>query len=362
MLVVEYLKKFGVEALREEFKVVVKEYDKLLVLNYDQIYSPKNEITNECRGLILEKGTFNVVSRSFDRFFNLGENNTEINDISQCYVMEKVDGSLIKIYFYDGKWEISTRGTAYAESSVNGFPITFRELVLKALGFTEGEFQMWGNNNLDEDLTFICEIVSIENRVVTRYPETKLYHLATRNNRGGEYYIGGDLHEINQLIEVPKHFSFNSEAACLNTAKSLPNLEEGYVVYDNSGNPFCKIKSPAYVAVHAIRGEGLTPKRIAQLVLMNEQNEYLAYFPEDESYFVPFEEALWGILTEIETYWEKSVKDKDQKEFALSVKDSLYSCVLFHMKKKALEDAEQAFHEQRENWKIDALCEFVNKL
>jgi hypothetical protein len=94
---------------------------------------------------------------------------------------------------------------------------------------------------------------------------------------------------------------------------------------------------------------------------MNEQEEYLAYFPEDSKHFVPFEDALAGILSGIGAYWEDAVKDKGQKEFTLSIKDCVYSCVLFHMKKTGMPDVEQAFHVQRENWKIDALCEYVEK-
>ncbi len=36
-----------------------------------------------------------------------------------------------------------------------------------------------------------------------------------------------------------------------------------------------KIKSPSYVAIHHLRGEGLCPKKIAELILINETDEYL---------------------------------------------------------------------------------------
>jgi tRNA splicing ligase len=38
------------------------------------IGSQKNHpITNECRGLVLETGTWKIVAKTFNRFFNLGE-------------------------------------------------------------------------------------------------------------------------------------------------------------------------------------------------------------------------------------------------------------------------------------------------
>ena len=49
MQVVDYIKTHGLEKLNVIYGVVVKEYDDLVVLNYNQIESPVNDITNECR-------------------------------------------------------------------------------------------------------------------------------------------------------------------------------------------------------------------------------------------------------------------------------------------------------------------------
>lgn len=66
--------KLAIEELTKEFAIKVRQYDEgLLVLNYDQIESPKSHpIVMECRALILDTD-FNVVSRAFDRFFNIHE-------------------------------------------------------------------------------------------------------------------------------------------------------------------------------------------------------------------------------------------------------------------------------------------------
>ena len=48
------------------------------------------------------------------------------------------------------------------------------------------------------------------------------------------------------LISRPKEFKFNSFEECIASAKELPDLEEGYVVYVD-GVPTVKIKSPQYL-------------------------------------------------------------------------------------------------------------------
>lgn len=356
MQTIKYLKELGINSLSESLGIIVKEYDDLYVLNYSQIESPKQHpVVMECRGLIIDK-QFNVVSRAFDRFFNFGEC-PEFQDhlnFNRAVCYEKVDGSLIKIYFYDGMWHASTRGTAYAEASTP-FGITFKELVLKSLDVgTEGEFQDLCQTNLDEEWTYIFEVTSVENRIVTRYEGYTLHFLAARHNLTGEY---GDEYEKYQALllgarEIKKYY-FDSVEHCIDTAHSLPNLEEGWVIWQDN-QPVCKVKSPAYLAVHAIRGEGLTPKRIMQLVLINEQDEYLTYFPEDREWFTPYENALENLLDKIKNVWEEYKHIEDKKEFALNVKDFYFSNVLFQAKGKGGCPV-HIFHSLRESQKMKML-------
>ncbi len=359
----KYLKEKGVDALKQEFAIIVKEAGDLLVLNYNQIESPKTHpIVIECRSLILDKN-FNVVSRSFDRFFNIGEalDVSPKIDWSKAECFEKVDGSLIKIYWHEGSkaWQVATRGTAFADSGVNGFDISFREIVYKALHIEDHmEFYSVCEQHLDREWTYIFEATSVENRVVKRYEGYTLHYLAARHNQSGEY--GDDFEKQACLrlgaVEI-KSYKFSSVEECLETVKNLKDLDEGYVVYQDSV-PISKIKSPAYLAVHLIRGEGLSPKRIMQLVLINEQSEYLAYFPEDANFFLPYEKALSKLLSEMEDCYAQVKDIEDQKEFALSVKDKPYSAVLFQARRDN-SCVISKFHEQNDNFKMKVLEGFV---
>ena len=79
----------------------------LVILNYSQINSPKTHpIVRECRGLVMDKNTKTMVSRSFPRFFNWGEVADEMGnfDFRDFASYEKVDGSLVLIYHHDGRW------------------------------------------------------------------------------------------------------------------------------------------------------------------------------------------------------------------------------------------------------------------
>lgn len=107
-------------------------------------------------------------------------------------------------------------------------------------------------------------------------------------------------------------------------------------MYNNSGAPVVKVKSPAYVAAHKLRGECTpTPKRIAGMVVTNETSEYLSIFPEDTQMFQPYIDAQVEMVNSMISKFTEADKNESQKEFALAVKDDVYSCVLFQARTKA---------------------------
>lgn len=365
MQVIQFIKEHGLEALTEQFAISVKKVDDLLVLNYNQIDSPKTHpIVIECRSLILEAKTLKVVSRSFDRFFNHGEALNVMPEIdwSLAVAYEKVDGSLIKIYNHKGHWCVSTKGTPYADSDCMGYGITFFELVLKALGCKDdAEFQtLCKMSDLWHSFTYIFELTSAENRVVKRYEGYKLHYLATRDNPSGRYVSDTEKDRALALgaLEI-EEYRFNTVDECMRTSRELKNLDEGYVIYQG-GVPIAKVKSPAYVAVHHIRGEGLNPKRIMQLVLVNEQDEYLQYFPDDRVVMEPYIKAKKILdLTILGTY--NGIKHiEDQKDFARQAGVMPFKAALFQARQKNI-CAIQAFNDQREIYKMEILKGYVVK-
>lgn len=65
----------------------------LVLLKYNQIESDfNNVIVRECRGIVLDEDTLEVVSHAFDKFGNYGESYCPEIDWKNCYVTEKLDG------------------------------------------------------------------------------------------------------------------------------------------------------------------------------------------------------------------------------------------------------------------------------
>lgn len=184
MKTIEFLNQYGILELCAQYAIKVNQWEDLYVLNYCQIDSPKtHDITKECRSLVVtqKNDEWVVVSRSFDRFFNYGEAGTEQYKIEDLIAYEKLDGSLIGLFFWNGEWLFRTRSMIMPETSVNGFDTTWSQLITKALDWPNCTAQ------LSEEYTYILELTSPVNRVVTRYQDTVAYLLAVRKNSDGSY-------------------------------------------------------------------------------------------------------------------------------------------------------------------------------
>ncbi len=346
MLVQDFLRAHkdlsGLLALKEKYGISVSEkYDDIVVLNYSQIDSPKfDPLVRECRGLILEKGSWNVVARSFDRFFNYGEcPDASKYDITKAIVQEKLDGSLVTAYWRYDRWNFSTRKMAFAEGE-NSFGVSFRQVIDKAFDVKRL------NDSVKEDWCPVFELTSPETRVVKRYSDYRLNLIGCRNRVSCEELTSAQLDKMAEVLRVPrpKQYSMSSFEEVVKNSKELPELDEGYVcLWDNDGFPCktnggsfyrLKIKNPAYLAVAHMRDNGEhSEKRIICLVMLNEQEEYLNYFPEDRQLFQKYIDAYNRIDDDVKKTWEKVKDIENQKDFAIKVKDLSISSILFRMKK-----------------------------
>lgn len=362
----EYLQKFGLKKLQEEFKVKVREYPDRVVLNYDQIESPTfNEVVDECRSLILSKSTFQVMSQAFQRFYNLGEGVQQAKDekisrirvaakdknpvvedfdLMTALIQTKVDGSLISMYWDGEQWCSATRSTAFGEG-LSTFGRSFKELFDSSAEYKQ-IVQFRNDFGPAKDYTWIFELTSPESRVVTPFSETHVTLIGARDKNTGCEMRSAWLDNYATIMGVkrPEQYTVASYEQLIELVHNKPWMDEGVVlVFEN----FCgshkriKVKNPKFVAIAHMRENGnISPKNILRIIMANEQEEYLSYFADDKPYFDFVEKELAEVREDIETVWNACKEIKEQKEFALTmmakVKMPFESGVLFTARKKGL--------------------------
>ena len=312
----------------DPYRVKVKRSEGYVMLSYGIEADFCVELVRECRGIILdETDNYKPVCVPFFKFGNYGEPYADEIDWSTAKVQEKIDGSLIKVWCHKSLWRVSTNNTIDAQSArTNNNDDTFLDVFQRAWAQTGKEF-----GELNPEYTYMFELVSPQTRVVVPYQETKLYHTGTRDNNSLQEM------DVDIGIEKPKEYSLSSIEACVEAAKNLDKYHEGFIVVD-SGWRRVKVKSPIYVAIHHILNNISSEKRIIDLILLGEDTEVVAYFPEYADMFGSMRERIDQFIAyneqELETV--RNAGYSTQKEVAEYVtKTKCPACLFFVLNGKS---------------------------
>ena len=276
-------------------------------------------LVQECRGVIIDVDSLEVISYPFNKFFNLHEEYHATIDWSSAYTTRKIDGSICKIVRLGQRLLISTNKTidAFKAEIQNqlGCPYkTFGDVILQGLqkASYEGGYSEVNEMCMDifeEGYTYIFELVSPYTKIVIPYNEIRLYLIGVRNNHTFReiFFNNSCLSKIQRCFQRPQCYLIGSEKDVVKVAESLPETEEGFVVVDKYFNRI-KVKSLTYVRLHHMRGEGVLTYSAALAVYRQgkaEVDELLSYFPEYETAYRELEEKIRNIEEAAERGWDE---------------------------------------------------------
>lgn len=302
-------------------------YPGLFHFCYDQLEAKSSDpIVRESRGTILDSThDWAVVSLPFYRFANYGESWADAIDWTSARVQEKVDGSLMIVWFYDGKWNVSTKGSPDAGGQVDIHPFTFAQLF----------WRIWTDCGystimMNPRKTYMFELFSPYNRVVCDYKQPGLVLLGSRQI---ETY-----HEIpaswysNQMMPAPvREYPLTSiEEVIAAAGKLTPDTGEGYVVVDKHFHRV-KVKSPAYLLIHHAK-DGFGQRRMIDLLRTGETSEVLSYFPEYRQQYDELFQKFEQLVADLEAAYVAIKNIESQKDFAVAAMKTRYSAALFQVR------------------------------
>lgn len=271
---------------------------KLFVYNMIDSFAFKaHPIVCESRGLLLDSDNdWAVVAHPFHRFFNLGETGSADIDWSTARFQEKLDGSLIVMYYWAGAWHVNTRKTPGGNAPVGNWGISFADLFWRCWHQQHGNA---GFDHLIPGFTYCWELTSPLNRVVTHNQDERITLLAVRDANGQEQAV----QQYKQWFDVVRHFEFSSAEAAAQAAELLdPMKQEGFVVVDAEFRRV-KIKSSHYVAIHHTV-TSLNARSIVELIQRGEAEEVLAYFPEIQREYDRIADQINAEAVEIDRWFE----------------------------------------------------------
>lgn len=279
-------------------------YEPLAILNYTEkatFAKHWDQVTLNCRGLIYNTETLEVVARPFPKFFNHNEENAAKFDLSdKVVVTDKKDGSMGILYRRpsDGEYAIATRGSFHSRQA---------ERATEMLGEQYEQTRWYQQLRLISDLpwTFIFEIIYPENRIVLDYDGlTDLVMLGAVGNKTGTAL------SANQARVMMAWPGPQTECLGIMTYAEALNLPpranaEGIVLlgYDNSR--MVKLKQEDYIILHRLI-TGLNTRTVWQAIVANQTLPQL---------LEPLPEEFHPWVTEVFTSFVRSVNLKYQKMY-----------------------------------------------
>jgi hypothetical protein len=130
----------------------------------------------------------------------------------------------------------------------------------------------------------------------------------------------------NLNIPVVKAYDLNVKdvGALKRVLEDMPWHDEGYVIVDAKFNRI-KVKNPAYVAVHHLKGKS-AEHNILVIVKSNEIEEFGATFPERKEELYKLKENYDALLVKLNAIWvelqefkPKNIMPAEKKKFAQAV-------------------------------------------
>jgi len=299
------------KGLQEEVEagyINVQTKDDLELFNYSATATYDkhwNIFTLVARGLILCPSQKKVVAAPFPKFFNYGEVEEDLPDLGFSTTL-KMDGSLGIVYFWNGKWNVATRGSFASDQAV----------------WAEKNLQSYMLDYMHENATYLVEIIYTQNRIVVTYDFEGLVLL-------GGYFVDTG-HELQrEILEATSRETgmgltetahFDSLDDMLGVCKTLSYNEEGFVVRFTNGYRI-KIKGDEYCRLHRLVSN-CTPLVIWDMMrnlddLENAKKDLPEEFRKD---FDAIESILNGklddLLTEVEEVY-LSTKELGDKELGM---------------------------------------------
>jgi RNA ligase len=198
---------------------------------YDRNWTP---ITLLARGLVLDTVKKQVAATPFPKFFNIGERDS-IPDLP-FETMDKLDGSLIIIFYHNGVWYCATKGSLDSEQAKAAASWLSKQ---NTLYLYPGD-------------TYLAEYVGPNNRIVIPYHKEELILLAAYN-RSGEEIPYDDLENIATCLgwNITTRRQFDSLQDLVTHTSNLSHEEEGFVIRFSNGLRL-KIKGDEYRRIHAL--------------------------------------------------------------------------------------------------------------
>ena len=303
------------------------EYD-IWILNYSKETAFERAwdiYTLSCRGLVVD-AEGNVLARPYMKFFNYEEVVETVNINRPFEAYEKMDGSLIILFYYakTQEWLVASRGSFISDQAVMARKIVEDKIDTILLSSAH---------------TYIFELIAPTNRIVVNYGDVEDLVLLGMIERDGGNEVSYDemvYEHSNHLNIVKRYYTYDDIFSVEDIRNFQEDNREGFVIRFEDGNRI-KVKFDEYCRLHRIV-TNVSNKSVWEHLMMGNSFEELLDRVPDEFYVnlqtvisdfnIKYKELELDILKEFyRIYHIEGIVER--KEFAETALKSTNSGFLF---------------------------------
>ena len=370
--VIKYIEEYGLDKLISSYGLVANwsiKYPNLVQLCYHQLDTPKNEITNECRGLILDTSdNFKVISYPFYRFSDYSDRS--VLDTESLKFYEKLDGSVISLYHYKGEWNISTKTLPDAQGKIFNKEIIFHDYFFQT--FEKLGYALPTDINKTYVFEFMYSGQGIVNKKTERISLLMVRDLTTFEEKN-HIEIG---EALGWEFSLPENIP--SLEVALDIVKNLDPIKcEGFVVVDRNFTRY-KIKSPQFEKISALKTnwdgseerqrliEKDNFRKLCEIVRTNNHSTFISLDKYKTVYnqWKKVKNSYKKLLNDTENFVVR-IEGLEGKELGIKMKNSekyLNSLAFGISQKRIIKDKEGYLEEYFYNMNIKTFEEIIRKL
>lgn len=285
------------------------ELSNLYLLASNKDATDLNNIQMECNGLIFEKNTNKIVCMAQNKFSDI--KNMEGLDNSKFRMEYCEDGTVIRLYNYNGTWFTATSRCIDARKSYWSSEKTFNDMFWEI--FNNSEYSI---DDLDSSYTYSFILIHKENRIVVNHKYNNLIYINRVNN-------------ITKEEDFTNYFYNENPRRCIRRTKQIETnnvihnpLDDYYQpdkrgviikVYESNTNSWklYQYDFSAYLQIKEVRGN-VPLIRMRYLELLNEPEKLdllEKHYPEYNMVFSMIKHCMTKLYKEIHNlYYQSHIK------------------------------------------------------
>lgn len=277
------------KSLKKDYKLQVKQDDNLYIINIQKNKINTNPVLNLCNGIILEKNTNKIVCNIFPIMKEYPDT-YEYTSFKDVVIEEAVDGTLIKLYYYNNEWIVATNRCINAKKAFWISNVSFHDLFMEAVTACNLNF-----DSLNKTFCYAFILQHPQNRNVKQYTTPNIVYIYSYDLVNNIQATDPNL----SMISKPIRYNFDSWEQILASLSNLAYDIEGYVIY-NANKEITKIVNPKFKEIKDLKGN--TPNLMYRSLVLykyGKMDEFLKYYPEYSGHFKYITGFLYNLSEKI---------------------------------------------------------------